>query len=288
MPADEDLAARFQADRAHLRAVAFRLLGSLDDADDALQQAWLKASRADRTGVENLTGWLTTVTARECLTLLRARRRRRETALPEDAFAVAPAAEDEAIMSESVGRALLVVLDRLSPPERVAFVLHDMFAVPFDEIAPIVDRSPVTAKKLASRARQKVRGPSPAPPAADVRVVRAFLVALRAGDIDGLLAVLAPDVIRRADAAARPAGVTAEIRGADATVAESLRLGRRRAQVADLARIGDRVGLVVAPRGRLVIALAFTVDDGVIRAYDVIADPARLADLPVAVLDPPS
>src|SRR5690242_4022952 len=158
MPADEDLAARFQADRAHLRAVAFRLLGSLDDADDALQQAWLKASPADRTDVENLTGWLTTVTARECLTLLRARKRRREIALPDDAFAVAPAAEDEAIMSESVGRALLVVLDRLSPPERVAFVLHDMFAVPFDEIAPIVDRSPVTTKKLASRARQKVRG----------------------------------------------------------------------------------------------------------------------------------
>ena len=288
MPADDDLAARFQADRAHLRSVAFRLLGSLDDADDALQQAWLKASRADRCGVENLTGWLTTVTARECLTLLRTRTRRREIALTDEAFAVAPAAEDEVIMSESVGRALLVVLDRLSGPERVAFVLHDMFAVPFDEIAPIVDRSPVTTKKLASRARQKVRGPSPSPPAGDRRVVQAFLVALRAGDIDGLLAVLAPDVLRRADPAARPAGVPAELRGADATVAESLRLGRRRAQVAEVARIGDGVGLVVAPRGRLVVALTFTVAAGRIRAYEVIADPALLAALPVAVLDPPA
>jgi RNA polymerase sigma-70 factor (ECF subfamily) len=294
MSADDALAARFEADRQHLRGVAFRVLGSLDDADDVLQQTWIKASHADLRDVQNLTGWLTTVTARESLDVLRARKRRGEVALPDDqstAGAPSPsrAAEEEVVLAESVGRALLVVLDRLTPAERVALVLHDMFTVPFDEIAPIVDRSPIAAKKLASRARQKVAGERSqqrAESGQQRRLADAFLSASHRGDITGLLAVLAPDVVRRADPAALPPGRPAEIRGADAVVKEAVVFGRR-AAVAELALIDGSIGIVVAPRGRLIVALTLTFGEGRISGYTVIANPARLARLSISLLDYP-
>ena len=242
--------------------------------------------------MQNLTGWLTTVTARHCLDTLRARKRRGEVALPDDeaiaeVVAVPEAVEDEVVLAESVGRALLVVLDRLTPAERVALVLHDMFAVPFEEVGDIVGRSPVAAKKLASRARQKVQGGSP-PPGARLgqqrRLAGAFLSAARGGDVRGLLAVLAPDVIRRAEAAALPVGTPTELRGVDAVVEETLVLGRHAAS-AELAIINGGVGIVVAPRGRLLLALVLTFGESRIRAYDVIATPARLDRLSITLLD---
>lgn len=296
MSTDEVLAGRFEADREHLRGVAFRILGSLEDAEDAVQRTWLKASREDLETVENLTGWLTTVTARECLDVLRTRRRRREVALPDDeAVLEAPSGprcvEDEVVLAESVGRALLVVLDRLTPTERVALVLHDMFAIPFDDVGDIVGRLPVTAKKLASRARQKVHAETTESSTLRLREQRqlasAFLSAARGGDVHALLAVLAPDVIRRADPAALPADVSTEVRGADAVVEETLVLGRR-AAAAELALIDNDVGVVVAPRGRLQLALVFTFNDAQIRTYDVIADPRRLDRLSIRLLDEPA
>jgi RNA polymerase sigma factor (sigma-70 family) len=292
MNVDEALVGRFEADREHLRGVAFRILGSLEDAEDAVQQTWLKVSQTELRGVTNLTGWLTTVTARECLDALRARKRRGEVALPDDkAIAegalVSQAVEDEVVLAESVGRALLVVLDRLTPTERVALVLHDMFAIPFDEVADIVDRSPVAAKKLASRARQKVQGDTTQPRARlgqQRQLAQAFLSAARGGDVHGLLAVLAPDVIRRAEAAALPVGTPTEIRGIDAVVEETMAIGRR-AAVAELALIDGTVGIVVAPRGRLLLALVLTFGDSRISAYDVIATPARLDQLAITLLD---
>ncbi|HWM07228.1 MAG TPA: sigma-70 family RNA polymerase sigma factor [Actinophytocola sp.] len=292
MNVDEALIGRFEAEREHLRGVAFRILGSLEDAEDAVQQTWLKVSQTELRGVQNLTGWLTTVTARECLDALRARKRRGEVALPDDkaiaeGASVPQAVEDEVVLAESVGRALLVVLDRLTPTERVALVLHDMFAVPFDEVGDIVDRSPVAAKKLASRARQKVQGDTTQPRARlgqQRRLAQAFLSAARGGDVHGLLAVLAPDVIRRAEAAALPVGTPTEIRGIDAVVEETMAIGRR-AAVAELALIDGTVGIVVAPRGRLLLALVLTFGDGRISAYDVIATPARLDQLAITLLD---
>jgi RNA polymerase sigma factor (sigma-70 family) len=292
MDVDEALVGRFEAEREHLRGVAFRILGSLEDAEDAVQQTWLKVSQTELRGVQNLTGWLTTVTARECLDALRARKRRGEVALPDDTAiaegaSVPQAVEDEVVLAESVGRALLVVLDRLTPTERVALVLHDMFAIPFDEVADIVDRSPVAAKKLASRARQKVQGDSTQPRARlgqQRQLAQAFLSAARGGDVHGLLAVLAPDVIRRAEAAALPVGTPTEIRGIDAVVEETVAIGRR-AAVAELALIDGAVGIVVAPRGRLLLALVLTFGDRRISAYDVIATPARLDQLSITLLD---
>lgn len=292
MKSDDALAGRFEADRQHLRAVAFRMLGSLDEADDAVQQAWIKASQAGLRDVRNLTGWLTTVTARECLDVLRSRKRRDEVALPDDeAIAEAGSAtqvvEEEVVLAESVGRALLVVLDRLTPLERVALVLHDMFAVPFDEVGAVVERSPVAAKKLASRARQKVQGETiqrRAQVGLQRQLANAFLSAARGGDINGLLAVLAPDVIRRAEPAALPASTPTEIRGADAVVEETVVIGRR-AGAAELALIDGNVGIIVAPRGRLLLALTLTADNGRISEYDVIASPARLDQLSIALLD---
>ena len=292
MNVDEALVGRFEADREHLRGVAFRILGSLEDAEDAVQQTWLKVSQTELRGVTNPTGWLTTVTARECLDALRARKRRGEVALPEDkAIAegalVSQAVEDEVVLAESVGRALLVVLDRLTPTERVALVLHDMFAIPFDEVADIVDRSPVAAKKLARRARQKVQGDTTQPRARlgqQRQLAQVFLSAARGGDVHGLLAVLAPDVIRRAEAAALPVGTPTEIRGIDAVVEETMAIGRR-AAVAELALIDGTVGIVVAPRGRLLLALVLTFGDSRISAYDVIATPARLDQLAITLLD---
>ncbi|MET8683164.1 sigma-70 family RNA polymerase sigma factor [Streptomyces sp. NPDC004732] len=287
------LAERFEAHRGHLRAVAHRMLGSLADADDAVQETWLRLSRTGDDGIENLAGWLRTVVSRLCLDMLRSAAFRHEEAvgdrLPDgtgDAGARAADPEEEALLAESVGRALLVVLDRLGPDERVAFVLHDLFAVPFADIAPIVERTPVTTKKLASRARHKVQGP-PAPTAPGLahhrHVVDAFLTASRNGDLEALLAVLAPDVVRRADLGALSGGRAAEIRGARA-VAEETVLLRRNARVAEPALINGAPGLLVAPRGRLLLALVITVEGDRVASYEVIADESRLRELDLSLL----
>ncbi|MFD8333270.1 sigma-70 family RNA polymerase sigma factor [Streptomyces solisilvae] len=289
----DGLAERFEAHRGRLRAVAYRMLGSLGEADDAVQETWLRLSRADAETVGNLSGWLRTVISRICLDMLRSRAARREEPVGQELSDLAPATghggapEDEAVLAESVGRALLVVLDTLGPAERIAFVLHDVFAVPFDGIAPIVERSPVAAKKLASRARQKVRG-SAAVPRTELdrqrRTVDAFLAAARGGDMAALLAVLDPDVVRRADRAALPEGVPTVARGARA-VAEETAGFTPRARFAEPALVNGSVGIVVAPRGRLLLALTVTVEDGRIAAYEVIADPRRLSRLELGVLD---
>ncbi|MER6140685.1 sigma-70 family RNA polymerase sigma factor [Streptomyces sparsogenes] len=300
-PADElalghadGLAGGFEAHRDRLRAVAHRMLGSFSEAEDAVQEAWLRLARGGTDDVENLGGWLTTVVSRICLDMLRSRASRREELtghqVPDENRDPDGSGdpEQEALLVESVGRALLVVLDRLGPAERVAFVLHDMFAVPFDEIAPIVDRSPATTKKLASRARHKVRSATPALPGGELarqrRVVEAFLTASRNGDIDGVLAVLAPDVVRRADRSAVPPDRPAEIRGARAVAEEIASFGRN-SRFAEPALVGGAVGIVVAPQGRLRLALAVTVVGERITAYELIADLARLHRLDLAVLD---
>ncbi|VVJ24502.1 Putative RNA polymerase sigma factor [Amycolatopsis camponoti] len=281
----DELAGKFEAERGRLRGLAFRMLGSAAEADDAVQEAWLRLNRAD--SIDNLAAWLTTVVSRVCLDVLRTRKARREDpfeVVPDLAADADPAGEVE--LADSVGRALLVVLDALGPAERIAFVLHDLFAVPFDRIAPVLDRTPVAAKKLASRARHRVRDTSPLPPA-DLarhrRVVDAFLAAARGGDLDELLAVLAPDVVRHADAAALLAGTALEARGARA-VAEETQVFGKRAHFAETALVDGAVGVVVAPRGRLVLALAVTVEGERVAAYEVIADPARLAALHVTLL----
>jgi RNA polymerase sigma factor (sigma-70 family) len=285
------LAQVFEQHRPHLWAVALRLLGSPADADDAVQEAWLRFSRTDTSGVGNLAGWLTTVVSRVSLDALRSRAARREQPaggeLP-DPPAGGPDPQEEAQLADSVGRALLVVLDRLAPAERVAFVLHDVFALPFAEIGPVLQRSPDAAKKLAGRARQKVRVPADALPAdlaGHRRVVEAFLDAVRRADLEALLAVLAPDVVRRADPVALRPGAPAVVRGARAVAAEASTLSPQRARHAEAALVDGSVGAVVAPEGRLAAALVFTIADERISTYEVIADPARLARLDVAVLD---
>ena len=261
------------------------MLGSLSEADDAVQEAWLRLSRADPTGVQNLGGWLTTVVARVCLDMLRSERARREE--PLDAPGADPVAgraggrdpEHEAVLAESVGLALLVVLETLAPAERLAFVLHDMFAVPFDEIASIVGRTPTAARQLASRARRRVQGAAVVPAEALGRqreVVDAFLAALRGGDFEGLLAVLDPDVeVRAGDRV---------IRGARAWASGALAFSRA-ARFAQPALVNGTVGVVMAPRGRLFRALGFTIADGKIVRVEVIGEPERLRELDLAVLD---
>src|SRR4051812_45983955 len=251
------LAERFEAHRTHLRAVAYRMFGSSSEVDDAVQEAWLRLSRADATGIDNLGGWLTTVVARVCLDMLRSRQSRREEPLtadaPEPVTSGTPGSspEHEAVLADSVGLALLVVLDRLTPAERLAFVLHDMFEVPFEEIAPIVGRSVEAARQLASRARRRVRGGGM--PDADLvrqrEVVEAFIAALRGGDFEGLLAVLDPDLVVRADMAASSAPT--EIRGAAAWAKGAVAYGHL-AQLTRPALVDGAVGVVVAPQGRLV------------------------------------
>jgi RNA polymerase sigma-70 factor, ECF subfamily len=290
---DQDrLAERFQAHRGHLRAVAYRMLGSLGDADDAVQEAWLRLHRADTDRIQNLAGWLTRVTSRVCLDLLRTRTSRLEQplglqppgAIPDGRGRGDP--EQEALLADEVGLALLVVLDRLAPAERVAFVLHDLFAVPFQEVAAIVERSPAAAKKLASRARHRVHG-TPTRPDPDRtrqrRVVDAFLAATRGGDLEALLAVLDPEVVRRADRAALRAGAASELRGARA-VAEETASNARVARFAAPALVDGRVGLVVAPRGRLLVAIGLTVEGEKITEIDAVADSSRLRQLALAVL----
>ena len=295
MDENEFLAKRFEEHRSHLRAVAYRMLGSLSEADDALQEAWLRLSRSDTSDVENLGGWLTTVVARVCLDMRRSRKSRREEPLgqPPGARVPQPIAssgdgtdpEHEALLADSVGLALLVVLETLTPAERLAFVLHDMFSVPFEEIAPIVGRSPAATRQLASRARRRVQGSAPVPDADLTRqreVVDAFLAAARGGDFDALVAVLDPDVVLRADSGAVPAGASKEVGGA-AAVAKRAAKGRARA--ARPALVNGAMGVVVAPRGRLLIVLGFTISGGKIVEIDAIADPARLRQLDLAVLD---
>ncbi len=288
----DGLAERFEKHRGPLRAVAYRMLGSLSEADDAVQETWLRLSRADAEAVGNLSGWLRTVVSRICLDMLRSRTARREEPVQELPDLAREAGdggdpEEEAVLADSVGRALLVVLDTLGPAERIAFVLHDVFAVPFDRIAPIVERSPVAAKKLASRARQKVRGIAAVPRAEldrQRRTVDAFLAAARGGDMEALLAVLDPDVVRRADRAALPEGAPTVARGARAVAEETAGFAPR-SRLAEPALVNGAVGIVVAPRGRLLLALTLTVEDERITAYEVIADPGRLSRLALGLLD---
>ncbi len=290
---DEWLAARFEEHRARLRAVAYRMLGSTGEAEDAVQEAWLRLVRSGADSVENLGGWLTTVVARVCLNMLRSRRSRREESL-EGSFGEPLGArvpdpivgradetdpEHEALLADSVGLALLVVLETLSPAERLAFVLHDTFGVPFGEIAPIVGRSPAAARQLASRARRRVRGAAPAPDADLGRqreVVDAFLAATRGGDFDALLAVLDPDVVLRADSGA--AGTSRVVRGARAVAGQALTFSQF-APFARLALVNGAAGLVTAPEERLLSVMGFTVRRGKVVEIDLLADPERLGRL---------
>jgi RNA polymerase sigma-70 factor, ECF subfamily len=290
----EWLAERFEADRARLRAVAYRMLGSLAEAEDAVQEAWLRVSRADTSDVGNLGGWLTTVVARVCLTMLQARTSRREQPwdgrVPDPVVSGADGGdpEQEALLADSVGLALLVVLERLGPAERLAFVLHDMFGVPFGEIAPIVGRSPAAARQLASRARRRVRGArtiSDADLGLQREVVDAFLAAARTGDFDALLAVLDPDVVLHADRGALPAGASREVRGAAAVARGALGYARRMARFAQPALVNGTAGLVVAVQGRPFAVLGFTVSSGKIVEIDILADPDRLSQLDLAIQD---
>jgi len=287
------LAERFEEHRPHLRAVAYRMLGSLTDADDAVQDTWLRLSRAGAGEVENLGGWLTTIVARVCLNMLRARRVRREDSLevhlPDPV--ISPEGElqpeEEALLADSVGLALLVVLDTLAPAKRLAFVLHDMFALPFEEIAPLIGRTPAAARQLASRARRRVRGadiPAPDPDLARQRaVVDAFFAAARRGDFDALVTVLAPDVVLRADFGARRPAASTVSHGA-AAVARLALLGAHPAAQLHLALVNGAAGAVVTVRGRPMNVMGFTVAAGKIVAIDIIADPDRVRRIAAAVL----
>jgi RNA polymerase sigma factor (sigma-70 family) len=285
------LAERFEERRTRLRAVAYRMLGSLSEADDAVQEAWLRLTRSDADAIENLDAWLTTVVARVSLNMLRARKTRREepieAQLPEPILdrADGMSPEHEALLADSVGLALLVVLETLSPPERLAFVLHDMFAVPFDEIAPIVDRSPETARQLASRARRRVQGESKVPDAdlaTQRRVVDAFLAASREGDFDRLVAVLDPDVVLRADFGA--AGESRFVRGARAVAGQALFYSRLGLDLRPVL-INGAVGAVAFRNGEPFSLGAVTVRGGKIVELDFLADPERLRELDLTVLD---
>ena len=293
MDDNRQLVAQFEQHRAHLRAVAYRMLGSASEADDALQEAWLRVSRADTDAVQNMGGWLTTVVARVCLNMLRSRKSRREepldTNVPDPIISRDERSdpEQEALLADSVGLALLVVLETLTPPERLAFVLHDMFAVPFEEIGPIVDRSPEAARQLASRARRRVRGGTAAP---DVdlgrqrEVVNAFFAAAREGNFEALVAVLDPDVVLRSDGGtARPA-VSVLLRGAETVASRAVTFGRF-APDARPAVVNGVAGAVVAPRGHAFSVMSFTVANGRIAAIDVLVDPDRLRQLDLSGLD---
>jgi RNA polymerase sigma-70 factor (ECF subfamily) len=291
MDQQEWLAEQFEDHRPRLRAVAYRMLGSLSEADDAVQDAWLRTSRADRRDVDNLGAWLTTVVARVALNMLRARKTRREQ--PLDVHVPDPIVDSadgtdpahEALLADSVGLALLVVLETLTPAERLAFVLHDMFAVPFDDIAAIVERSPEATRQLASRARRRVRGAAPAPDAdlsAQWDVVEAFLAAARDGDFDRLVAVLDPDVVLRSDGGAA-AGLSRHVRGAEAVAGQALMWSR-----VDLtmrrALVNGAAGIVTFLNGRPFSIAAVTVRDGRIAELDFLADPERIARLDLDVL----
>jgi RNA polymerase sigma factor (sigma-70 family) len=289
----EWLAERFEEHRTHLRAVAYRMLGSLSEADDAVQEGWLRLNRSDANEIENLGGWLTTVVARVCLNMLRSRRTHREEPMSvhipdpvvgrEDEFDP----DHEVLLADSVGLALLVVLETLDPAERLAFVLHDMFAVPFDEIAPMVGRSPTAARQLASRARRRVQGAAAVPDTDLTRqreVVDAFFAASREGDFEALVAVLDPDVVLRSDGGVARPGASFVMRGAEEVAASALTF-RRLSPFVRPALVNGAAGVVVAPHGRPFSVLAFTVRNGKIVEIDAIADPERLARLDLAGLD---
>src|SRR5438093_3853705 len=293
MDANDWLATRFEEHRSHLRAVAYRMLGSLNEADDAVQEAWLRLSRADTSDVENLAGWLTTVVARVCLNMLRSRTSRREDLAspyvpdPILSFEDAIDPEQEVLLADSVGLALHVVLETLTPAERLAFVLHDMFAVPFDEIAAIVGRSPEAARQLASRARRRVQGATSAPDSDLARqreVVDAFFAAARRGDFDALVAVLDPDVVARGDGGRLRPALTEVVRGADAVAGRALRFANP-AAVLRPALVNGAAGVVVTIGARLFSVMGFTVTNGKIVALDVLADPERLRELDLSALD---
>ncbi|MDG9694123.1 sigma-70 family RNA polymerase sigma factor [Streptomyces sp. DH17] len=282
----EALAERFERDRPRLRAVAYRILGSLSEADDALQDAWLRADRADTSEVENLSGWLTTVVARVCLNMLRARDTRREQPLDEGPRTGVPGPDpaEEVQLADEVGFALLIVLDTLGPAERLAFVLHDMFDVPFDDIAAMLDKTPAATRQLASRARRRVRG-VPAPDA-DLprrrRAVDAYLAATRGGDFDALVSLLHPDVVLRADAAVVPTPEPVAVTGVE-QVARGAMASMARARLTGVVLVDGRVGLAMAENGRLRVVLRFTfADDGLITGIDVIAEPDRLGELRIS------
>jgi RNA polymerase sigma factor (sigma-70 family) len=293
MDENEWLADRFEEHRAHLRAVAYRMLGSLTEADDAVQDTWVRLSRSGADGVENLGGWLTTVVARVCLNMLRARNVRREDSLevhlPDPV--ISPNGElhpeEEALLADSVGLALLVVLDTLAPAERLAFVLHDMFQLPFEEIAPMVGRSPAAARQLASRARRRVKGadlPAPDPDLARQRgVVDAFFLAARGGDFDALVAVLDPDVVLRSDFGARRPSAGKVVHGAAAVARQALLFKRQDAHLCP-ALVNGAAGVVVSVRGRPFAVMGFTVAEDKIVEIDAIADPERVRRIAAAVL----
>ncbi|MFF1608725.1 sigma-70 family RNA polymerase sigma factor [Amycolatopsis sp. NPDC058278] len=283
----DTLTERFEQERPRLRAVAYRMLGSAAEADDAVQEAWLRFHRTDAREIDNIPAWLTTVVARVCLSLLRTRRNHREEPLDGQ-----PERDDdrrdpgqEAELADTVGLALLVVLDTLGPAERVAFVLHDMFAVPFDEIAPVIGKTPAATRQLASRARRRVKGGEA--PDADLprrrKVVEAFLAASRGGDFEALLSLLDPDVVLHADRFAGPSPAPIVLRGVE-SVRRGAILASERARASELALVDGAPGLLMVRDGRLAVVLAFRVDDDRITGIDVIADPDRLAALELAVL----
>jgi RNA polymerase sigma-70 factor, ECF subfamily len=284
----EALADRFEEQRPHLRAVAYRMLGSLSEADDAVQETWLRVSRADSDGIDNLRGWLTTITARICLNTLKSRNSRPEEPVgahvPDPIISLEDRLdpEQEVLLADSVGLALLVLLEALEPDERLAFVLHDMFAVPFDEIAPIVERSPAATRQLASRARRRVQGATPFPDA-DLRsqrkVVDAFLAASREGEFEALIAILDPEVVLRADRGALPPGASQVIRGAPAVAEQTMAFARSRRGEATPALINGEAGVVWAAQRRPYSVVGFTVRRGRIVAINILADPVRLQQL---------
>ena len=286
MADNDSLAEQFEEKRGHLRGVAYRMLGSLAEADDAVQEAWLRLSRSGGSSVDNLGAWLTTVVARVCLDMLRSRKSRREDTLDVEQTGRVPSSNDpeqELLLANSVGLALLVILDTLEPAERLAFVLHDMFAMPFDEIAEVVGRSIDATRQLASRARRRIQG-SPAPQADRSRqreIVDAYLAAAREGNFDALMSLLDPNIVLRADRRALGRGGPAEIRGAAVIAERAVKGGARAAQPV---LIDGEVGVVVAPRGRLLMVLKFTVADGKIVEMEAIADRDRLRQLDLAVL----
>jgi RNA polymerase sigma-70 factor (ECF subfamily) len=283
---EDRLEAAFEDQRPQLRAIALRMLGTAADADDALQEAWLRASRADTDGVQNMAAWLTTVTARVCLNVLRTRRQRREEPLvrvPDPVIRDDTGADPEeaTLLADSVGLALLVVLESLGPAERLALVLHDMFGVPFEQIGPIIDRSPVAARKLASRARRRVRDEAP-PPDPDLgrqrAAVDAFFAASRDGDFEALVAVLHPDVVLRSDGGSTRPQLTMLVRGSEPVARQAFASGRL-APFVRRVLVNGSPGALVMPHGTLQVVMAFTVADGRIVALDVLADPRRLARL---------
>jgi RNA polymerase sigma-70 factor (ECF subfamily) len=288
------LAEGFEQNRPRLKAVAYRMLGSLAEADDAVQEAWLRLSRSDASGVDNLGAWLTTIVARVCLNVLRSRNTRREEPMgvnvpdPVISRVDGTSPEDKALLADSVGLALLVVLQTLAPAERLAFVLHDMFDLPFDEIAPIVGRSPASARQLASRARRRVRGAGVQAPDPDVarqrEVVDAFLTAAHQGDFDALLAVLDPDVVLRSDGGTARPEISGVLRGAAAVASGALMAAQASAPKRP-ALVNGAAGVVVTAGGRPVAVIGFTVSQGKIVEIDAVADPERLLRLDLSVLD---